>query len=104
MAAIYSRFSQIASANPHAWRREPVPPELIRGPSRENPMIAFPYTKLHTSSWNVDQAGALLFCSAGRAASLGIPRSRWIFPLASTESHHMTTLSERADLVRCPGA
>lgn len=104
IAALYARFSEVAAANPRAWRRTALPPEAIRGPSRENPMLAFPYTKLHNSSWNVDQASALLFCSAAKAAELGVPPSRWVLPLASTESNHMTSLSERADLARCPGA
>lgn len=104
LAALYSRFSEVARDNPHAWRRERIEPDVIRGPAPGNPMLAFPYTKLHNSSWNVDQAGALLFCSAQRAESLGIPRSRWVFPLASTESNLMTALSERDDLVRDTGA
>jgi acetyl-CoA C-acetyltransferase len=104
IAALYSRFSEVAAQNPHAWRRERLEPDVISGPSPKNPMLAFPYTKLHNSSWNVDQAGALLFCSAQRAASLGISRTRWVFPLASTESNHMTAVSERANLARCPGA
>ena len=104
LAAMYHRFSEIAAANPHAWRREAVSPEVVRGPSRANPMLAFPYTKLHNSSWNVDQAAALLLCSVRRAMVLGVPRSQWVFPLASTETNHMTSLSERAELASCPGA
>jgi acetyl-CoA C-acetyltransferase len=65
-------------------------------------MLAFPYAKLHTSSWNVDQAAGLLFCSAELAQALGIERSRWVFPLASTESNHMLAVSARAELHRCP--
>ena len=104
MAALYSRFSEIAAANPHAWKRERVAAAEIRDPSPRNRMLAFPYTKLHNTSWNVDQAAALLFCSAARATALGIPRSRWVFPRASTESNHMLALSERPELHRLPGA
>ena len=67
-------------------------------------MQAFPYTRAHCSTWNVDQAAALLFCSAARAEQLGIPRAQWIFPLASTESNHMVAVSAREDLAACPGA
>ena len=67
-------------------------------------MQAFPYTRLHVSTWNVDQAAALLLCSAARAEALGIPRSRWIYALASSESNHMVPVCARADLSRCPGA
>ena len=67
-------------------------------------MQAFPYTRFHCSTWNVDQAAALLLCSVSRACELGIPESRWIFPVASTESNHMVSVSARKDLASCPGA
>lgn len=104
MAALYSRFSEIAAANPHAWKRERVGASEIRDASARNRMLAFPYTRLHNTSWNVDQAAALLFCSAARAESLGIARERWVFPRASTESNHMLALAERPELHRLPGA
>jgi acetyl-CoA C-acetyltransferase len=104
IARMYSRFSAIAAANPHAWNRKPVAAEAIRDASERNPMQAFPYTKLHCSTWNVDQAGALLFCSEARADELGVPATKRIYPLASTESNHMAQVATRADLAACPGA
>ena len=104
LAAMYERFSEIAAANPHAWKREKVAAATIRNDSPSNRMLAFPYTKLHNSSWNVDQAAALLFCSTEQAIAAGIPRDRWTFPRASTESNHMLALSERPELHRLPGA
>lgn len=104
LAKLYEGFSRVAAANPHAWSRREVPAAEIRDASERNPMQAFPYTRLHCSSWNVDQASALLFCSAQRAQELGIPRSRWVYPLASTESNHMVTLSARENLHECVGA
>lgn len=104
LAARYARFSEIAAANFDSWTRMPLDAATIRDDGPRNPMQAFPYTRAHCSTWNVDQAAALLFCSAERAAALGIDRSRWVFPLASAESNHMVALSARADLVRSPGA
>ena len=104
LAELGARFSRVATDNPHAWQRKPVAAASIRDASERNPMQAFPYTRLHCSTWNVDQAAALLFCSAARAEALGVPRSRWIFPVASTESNHMVAVSARADLADCPGA
>ena len=104
MARLYSRFTEIAAGNPHAWKREQLAPDLIRDASPRNPMHAFPYTRLHSSNWSVDQASALLFCSQSKALALGIPRERWIYPLASTESNHMVPVSARAELGACPGA
>ncbi len=104
LARMYSRFSHIATDNPHAWNRKRLEPAVIREASERNAMQAFPYTKLHCSTWNVDQAGALLFCSEARADELGIPRHRRIYPCASTESNHMAQVSTREDLAACPGA
>ena len=104
LAAMVSRFSEIAVQNPAAWKRARVARDAIRNASERNPMQAFPYTKLHCSTWNVDQAGALLFCSVEKAQALGIPRTQWIYPVASTESNHMVQVSARADLAACTGA
>jgi acetyl-CoA C-acetyltransferase len=103
VAALYSRFSEIAASNPHAWKRDPVAATAIRDASEKNPMLAFPYTKLHNSSWNVDQATALLLCSVKVARELKIERDRWVFPLASVESNHALALSERPVLSEVPG-
>ena len=63
-------------------------------------MLAFPYTKLHNSQWNVDQAAGLILCSVAVARELGIARERWIFPLAASESNAMSVVSARAELHR----
>jgi len=104
LARMYSRFSEIAADNPSAWNRKRIDADTIRNASERNPMQAFPYTKLHCSTWNVDQAGALLFCSASRADELGVAHGKRVYPLASTESNHMVQVSARADIAACPGA
>ena len=104
LAAMLERFSEIASGNPDAWRRTRLNAAEIREPSDRNAPQAFPYMRHHCSNWSVDQAGALLLCSAGRAEKLGITRERWVFPWASTESSHMVAVSARADLAVCDGA
>jgi acetyl-CoA C-acetyltransferase len=104
LAELGARCSQIATANPHAWTRDPIDAASIREPGDRNPMQAFPYTRAHCSTWNVDQAAALLFCSVARAEELQISRDRWVFPVASSESNHMVAVSTRDDLASCPGA
>ena len=104
LAQLQERCSRVAADNPHAWQRRVVSAAEVRDASERNPMQAFPYTRAHCSTWNVDQAAALLFCSAARAEELGIARSRWVFPVASTEANHMLPVSARANLATCPGA
>lgn len=104
IAALYARFSAVAAANPEAWTRKPLDAGAIRNPSERNAMQAFPYTKLLCSSWNVDQAAALLLCSEAEAEAAGVPRDRWVYPWSSTESNHMVAVTARAELGACPGA
>ncbi len=104
LATLWERFSRVAVDNPHAWNRSLVPAAQIREASERNPMQAFPYTRHHCSTWNVDQASALLLCSEARADELGIAAHRRVYALASTESNHMVAVSARAQLHACPGA
>ncbi len=103
VAALWAALNRIAGANPHAAFPEPRSVEEIATPSSRNRMLAFPYTKLHNSQWNVDQAAGLVFCSAEAARAARVPEERWIFPRAIVESNHMLPLSARREPHRCPG-
>jgi acetyl-CoA C-acetyltransferase len=103
VAALQARASAVAASNPDAWDRTPHPAAEIRGPHPGNRMLAFPYTKLHTSQWNVDQAAGLILCSLETAQALGLPSERFVYPLATADSNHMVTLSARPALERVPG-
>src|SRR5207249_6177880 len=96
-------FSEVAAGNPHAWRRQPVSPQAVRDPSPRNAMLAFPCTKRHSSQWNVNQAVAILVCSAARAAGLGLERDGWIFPIAAAQSRHVVPLAQQRRLHTHPG-
>jgi len=102
IAALQAALSEVAAANPDAWSRQPVSADAILDPGR-NPMLAFPYGKLHSSQWTVDQAAGLVFCSVATARALGIARDRWVFPLAVADSNHMIPYTERRVLHRCAG-
>ena len=103
MAGLCARFARVAESNPDAWFRDGLSAEVIATPANGNRMLAWPYTKWHNSQWNVDQAAALIFCSAGTARSLGIDLDRWVFPWAAAESNHMVPVTERPQLHRSPG-
>jgi acetyl-CoA C-acetyltransferase len=103
VAELWAGFNRVATANPDACFPDPVAAETIAGSPPKNPMLAFPYTKLHCSRWNVDQAAGLIFTSVARARAAGIPEARWIFPRAVAEANHMVPLIERRVLHRSPG-
>jgi len=103
IAELWARLGRIAADNPQAWSRQPVPADEIREPGEGNRMLAFPYTRLHTSQWTVDQGAGLLLCSAAAADALGVAEERRVHPRAITESNHMLPLSRRAEIGRCAG-
>jgi len=103
VAEMWAGFSRVAATNPCAWRPETIDADEIREPFGKNAMIAFPYTRLHNSQWNVDQAAGLILCSEAAAERLGVPRAKWVYPLAVVESNHMVPLAERKDPERCWG-
>ncbi|MFN8641320.1 MAG: hypothetical protein U0802_06550 [Candidatus Binatia bacterium] len=104
IAELYSAFSAIAAANPHAWKRERVPAEDIRNASARNAMLAFPYTKRHCTQWNVNRGVAILVASAARAEQLGLDPAGWIFPVACVESRHVVVLAQQRRLHSHPGS
>ncbi len=98
LASLYSSFSDIAAKNPHAWQRESVPAEDIRNPTAKNNIVAFPYTKRHSSQWNVNQAVAIIVCSAAKAAELGLDSRNWIYPVSAVQSKHVVCLAQQKKL------
>ena len=86
---MYSDFSKIAAKNPHAWSRKEFEPNEISEPSSENKPLAYPYNKLHNTSWNVNQASAMIIIDEEIADKLKIPKEKRSYPLASSETNHM---------------
>ncbi|HEX7425902.1 MAG TPA: acetyl-CoA acetyltransferase [Mycobacterium sp.] len=99
---LWSQFSDVAQANPHAWIRSALSAEEIWQPSADNRMISWPYTKLMNSNNMVDQGAAIILASAEKATHLQIPTERWVFPIAGTDSHDTYAIGERAELHRSP--
>lgn len=92
-------LSEVAAANPHAWRRSACSPAQIRAA----PPQAYPYTRLHCSDWNVDQAAGLILCSLEVARALGVPRERLVFPWVVAEANVAVPLCRREAVHRSPG-
>ena len=99
---LWSQFSAVAEANPHAWSRNPLSAEEIWQPGPGNRMISWPYTKLMNSNNMVDQGAALILMSAEKAGYLQIPSERWVFPYAGTDAHDTYAIGERAEFYRSP--
>ena len=102
ISELWAGFSQVATTNPHAWIKDQVTAESIRTPSASNRMISFPYPKLMNSNSAVDMSAALIMCSVEKAEALGIPKSRWVYPLAGTDAHDHYMVSNRDNLYSSP--
>jgi acetyl-CoA C-acetyltransferase len=102
VAALWSRFSEVAATNPHAWIRRTFTPAEIRDPSPDNRMVGFPYTKLMNANNAVEQAAAFVVCSVAKAIELGVPTDRWVFPWSGTDAHEHWHVSSRWSLAEAP--
>jgi acetyl-CoA C-acetyltransferase len=102
ISALWSRFSDVAADNPHAWSRERHSAEEIATESATNRKVSDPYLKLHNSRIGVDMGAALLLCSAAAAQAAGVPRDRWVFLHAAAHGNDHWFVSEREELHRSP--
>lgn len=102
VAALWERFNVVARNNPSADFGEPRDAAFLRASGPGNRPLAFPYAKWHVTQWTVDQAAALLLCSAAAADAAGVPRDRWVFPHVVLESSLSVSLSRREQLHRWP--
>lgn len=102
VSELWSRFSAVAAEQPCAWTPKRYPPEELATESAGNRKVTFPYLKLHNSNIQVDQAAAVIVCSAAVAEELGVPRDRWVFPHAGAQAADEWMLSHRRELHRSP--
>ncbi|MEO1055625.1 MAG: acetyl-CoA acetyltransferase [Actinomycetota bacterium] len=102
LGGLWSGLSAVAAANPHAWQRTARAAEEITTVGPSNRMIGLPYPKLMNSNNDVDMAAAVIVCSVDAATRLGVPRDRWVFPLAGADCREHVAISVRDRLDRTP--
>lgn len=102
IADLWHRLNAVAVGNPDAAFATPRSTEFLRSAGPGNRPLAYPYAKWHSTQWSVDQAGAMVLCSAALADELGVARDRWVFPHVLAESSHSLSLSRRGELHRWP--
>lgn len=102
IAELWAGFNRVAQNNPNAWLRRPLTASEIGTVSPANRAVTFPYPKLMNANMRVDMAAALVLCSLKTARTLGIPRSKTIFPVSGTDAVDHYFVSERNDLHSSP--
>jgi acetyl-CoA C-acetyltransferase len=83
---LWSRYSEAASHNPNAWLKRHVAPDEITTPSKDNRLIAWPYTKLMVANPMVNMGGAVLLTSLAKARAAGIPEHRLVYPIGGASA------------------
>ena len=103
IALMYEEFSKIASENKDGWLNHPYAKEDILETSKKNKMLAYPYNKLHCTSWNVNQSAAIIICSEELANELEIDSKKRVYPISSSENNHMIAIQQRPKLYESLG-
>lgn len=102
LGRLFESFNEVARSNPLAWFPEPRSASEIATPDLDNRLTAFPYTKYMNAVIKVDQGAAVLLASAATAESIGIPKDRWVFPVAGADLSDVWFFSRRPDLASSP--
>ncbi len=102
MGRLLARFAAVAAANPLADRRAGYSAEQIAQVRPDNPLIAFPYTRLMSANAYIDQGAALIVTSVAMARRLGIAREKWVFLQGCADAHDHWFISDRRDYHSSP--
>ena len=102
ISELWSRFSEVAAEQPCAWTPKAYTAGELAQAGPGNRLVTHPYRKLHNANIQVDQAAAVILCSAAHARSMGVPQDRWVFLHASAAATDVWNLSERDRLDRSP--
>ncbi len=92
---LWSRFSAVASTNPHAWNQTFFTPEELATVGPGNRMVGSPYPKLLNSNNMVEQAAAVIVMSYEKAAAVGVPADRMVFLHAGTDGADPVRVTRR---------
>ncbi|MBF4160842.1 enoyl-CoA hydratase-related protein [Nocardioides acrostichi] len=103
MAELFAPLSEVAASNPHSASPEVRSVEEVGTVTDDNRLLFDPYLRLMVARDQVNQGAAVVLMSVGRAQSLGVDPSRWVFlhGHASLAEKHVLA---RPDLSRNPAA
>jgi acetyl-CoA C-acetyltransferase len=100
LGELLAPMTAVAAANPHAWFPTVRGVEEIIGPTPQNRMVGYPYSKLMTSIMDVDMAAAVLVASDATADSLGVPAEQRVYLRGWGYAEDPPAVAQRTDLWR----
>lgn len=101
-AALWAGYSAVAAENPDL-DTDAMDAATIRTPSADNRMVSWPYTKAMCANNRVDQAGALIVCSAEAADRLGVPAANRVYLHDTVNASDTDSFLVRDRLDEVPG-
>ncbi|MDG2308611.1 MAG: acetyl-CoA acetyltransferase [Candidatus Binatia bacterium] len=103
MGDLFTKFTDVAAANPYAWFPTARSSEELTTATPTNRMIAFPYTKYLNAVLNTDQAAGYFLMSVEAAKSLGISPDRWLYWWGGAKSQEEAWYpTSRPNFAECP--
>lgn len=103
IGALFAPFTKVAAANPHAAAPTERSAQELATITDRNRIVAEPYARMTVARDQVNQAAAIILCSAGKARELGVPQDKWVHIHAITSATELE-LSERPDLAANPAS
>ncbi|WP_327089687.1 acetyl-CoA synthetase [Nonomuraea sp. NBC_01738] len=97
-ARFMAPMTEVAAANPHAWRREVLSPEDLMG----GRFVGWPYTSNTVATLEVDQAAAVILVSTELADRLGVPYDQRIYLRGWAYGEDTWEVAARPDLGSSP--
>jgi acetyl-CoA C-acetyltransferase len=79
LGELLAPMTAVAAANPYAWFPRARGVDEIIGPTPDNRMVGYPYSKLMTAIMDVDMAAAVIVASDAMADSMGVPVDRRVY-------------------------
>ncbi|KAJ5963886.1 Thiolase [Penicillium vulpinum] len=103
-AELYANFAQIAEKNPVSWNygKPAATVHSIATITKNNRIICSPYPLLMNAFNNVNLAATCILTSVEVARDLGVPESRWIYPLGGAGTSDTSNFWERTDFHSSP--
>jgi len=98
----FSALSKVAAENPYAVDQTAYDATTLITPTKQNPLIITPYTKLLIAKDRVNQGAAVIMSTVGKAKELGIEEDKWVY-LHGYANTNDRVLLERTSLSQSAG-
>ncbi|KAF1836726.1 hypothetical protein BDW02DRAFT_628595 [Decorospora gaudefroyi] len=102
-AKLYAEFAKVAEKNEYAWGYgDSTDEEVIGNVGKKNRMICYPYPLLMNALNTVNLASAIILTSTSFAKTLGVPESKWIYPLGGAGTKDSDEFWKRPNFYSSP--